>query len=364
MNILINASNLKQGGGVQVAQSIIAQLERFPQHHFVVVVSDFVKELAPHVASNITVYRYTIKKTLLSTFLGRDCFLDRLVSEKHINVVLTVFGPSRWRPHVPHLCGFARAQLVLTDSPYYKRFSFKEKVICKIWTWLFKKSSNTFYTENAYISKMLPDLLGNVQVYTVSNYYNQVFDIPSLWRKHPLPSFNGCTCLSISSFYPHKNFNILVGVAQALRTKYPDFRFRFVLTFDEGKMDIPEKLRQHFVFIGKVDVDECPDLYCQSNVMVMPTLMECFTATYPEAMRMEVPIVTTDLEFARILCEDAACYYSAMDAEACADAVYRVATDLAYTARLVAKGKQQLQKFDNYEQRADKLIGILEEMTK
>lgn len=46
MNILINASNLKQGGGIQVAQSIIAQLERFPQHHFVVVVSDFVKELA------------------------------------------------------------------------------------------------------------------------------------------------------------------------------------------------------------------------------------------------------------------------------------------------------------------------------
>ena len=94
----------------------------------------------------------------------------------------------------------------------------------------------------------------------------------------------------------------------------------------------------------------------------MPTLLECFTATYPEAMRMEVPIVTTDLEFARGLCGDAACYYSAIDAEACAEAIYKVATDKEYAAQLVANGKEQLKKYDNYEQRADKLIGILEDM--
>lgn len=38
----------------------------------------------------------------------------------------------------------------------------------------------------------------------------------------------------------------------------------------------------------------------------MPSLLECFTATYPEAMRMERPIVTTDLAFAQGLCGEAA----------------------------------------------------------
>ena len=71
-------------------------------------------------------------------------------------------------------------------------------------------------------------------------------------------------------------------------------------------------------------------------------------------------IVTTDLEFARGLCGDAACYYSAIDAEACAEAIYKVATDEEYARRLIENGKEQLTKYDNYEERAKKLVDILE----
>ena len=94
--------------------------------------------------------------------------------------------------------------------------------------------------------------------------------------------------------------------------------------------------------------------------MFMPTLLECFTATYPEAMRMEKPIVTTDLEFARGLCGEAACYYSAVDAKAAAESLYKVATDKKYAEHLVNNGKKQLLSYDNYEQRAEKLVKVLE----
>ena len=124
-----------------------------------------------------------------------------------------------------------------------------------------------------------------------------------------------------------------------------------------------DDVRDSIVYVGKTDVSECPFLYEQADIMFMPTLLECFTATYPEAMRMEVPIVTTDLEFARGLCGDAACYYSAIDPAAAAEVIYKVATDKDYAAMLTANGKEQLKKFDNYEQRAEKLINILEEIT-
>ena len=156
----------------------------------------------------------------------------------------------------------------------------------------------------------------------------------------------------------------MVPVAEYMEREYPNFNFRFVLTCDSAPFELPERLKKHFVFVGKVDVSECPNLYEQADIMFMPTLMECFTATYPEAMRMEVPIVTTDLEFARGLCGDAACYYSAIDAKAAAEAIYKVATDKEYAAKLVANGKEQLKKFDNYEQRAVKLIKIMEEIAK
>lgn len=365
MKFLINASNLAAGGGIQVTQSICGQLKQYREHHFIVVLSNFIDDSFIEFADNTEVYKYTIRNSIPTIFFGRDAFLDGLVREKNVDAVLTVFGPSRWVPRVPHLSGFARAHLVLNDSPYIKSVGLKEKLIYKIWIWSFKRSSSIYYTENPYISNMLPAILGNIKVYTVSNIYNQVFDNPSLGKcNHTLSQFGGITCLSVSTYYPHKNFEIIIGIVRCLRRKHGNFKIRFVLTFTENEMFVPEDVRDSFVFIGKVDVTECPYLYEQCDIMFMPSLLECFTATYPEAMRMERPIVTTDLEFARGLCGDAACYYSAVDAEAAAEAIYKVATDKEYSAQLVANGKKQLKKFDNYEQRADKLIKILEEIVK
>lgn len=360
---LINTSNIKNGGGLQVAQSICAQLGRYQQHHFIVVLSTYIGDVDIAGGSNCEVFHYNIKNNISTLLFGRDSFLDGLIDKYRINAVLTVFGPSRWRPRVPHLCGFARAQLLL-KNPLASKLTWKEKLLYKIWRWGFKNSGNTFYTENKYISDMLPNLLGDVKVYTVTNYYNQVFDQPEQWRREIiLPPFEGVTLLTVSSTASHKNLKIMIPVSEHLEKQYPEFKFRFVLTCQPEAMNVPEHLRQHFVFVGKVDVAECPNLYEQADIMFMTTLMECFTATYPEAMRMEVPIVTTDLEFARGLCGDAACYYSAIDANAAAEAIYKVAIDKEYAAKLVANGKEQLKKFDNYEQRAEKLIKILEDIS-
>ena len=157
----------------------------------------------------------------------------------------------------------------------------------------------------------------------------------------------------------------MIPIAEYLCQKYKEFKFRFVVTVDEIDFPpIPNTLKKYFLFIGKVRTSECPILYKKADIMFMPTLLECFSATYPEAMRMEVPIVTTDLEFAHGLCGDAACYYDALDAEAAAEAIYNVATNKEYAKQLVSNGKKQLQKFDNYEQRAEKLIHILEAIAK
>ena len=94
----------------------------------------------------------------------------------------------------------------------------------------------------------------------------------------------------------------------------------------------------------------------------MPTLIECFTATYPEAMSIKIPIVTTDLEFAYGLCGNSACYYNATDLQAAAEEMYIVATNQNYSHSLIAEGQKQLKTFDNYEQRAEKLITILKEI--
>ncbi len=371
MNFLINCSNLKAGGGLQVADSVCGQLENYSQHRFVVVLSDFLETTKKRIQNyhNVEVITYTIPNNFNTIVRGRDDVLDKLVSVKKVQAVLTVFGPSRWRPKVPHLSGFALPQLVIPESPYFLRMSnvlrLKWKLWCKIRQWSLKGSADCYWTENPYISKRFEVMMGYKTVYTISNYYNQIYDHPEKWvRSIELPKFTGVTCISISSPASHKNFGIIEDIVRYLRKTHPDFNVRFVLTYSQEQWPIAEDVRDHVIYVGKTEVAEGPYLYEQSDIMFMPTLLECFSATYPEAMRMGLPIITTDLDFAKGLCGDAACYYSAIDAEDAAKAIYKVATDKLYASELVQKGKERLEKFDNYEQRANKLIDILENIAK
>ena len=362
---LINATNLKAGGGIQVAQSICDQLRNIEGYRFIIVLSSFIDDTNIQIGENAEVYHYDIKHDFRTVVLGRDSFLDGLIEKKKVDAVLTVFGPSIWCPKVPHLCGFARAQIILKDSPYYKHRSIKERIVYKVWEWAFRRCAKNFYTENEYISHILENDWRIHKVHTVTNYYNQVYDLPELWeRTILLPEFDGITCLSVSSPTPHKNFGIIEGIIRYLRTNHPKFNIRFVLTCSEEQWPLAEDVREHVVYVGKTDVSECPYLYEQCDIMFMPSLLECFTATYPEAMRMERPIVTTDLAFAQGLCGDAAYYYSAVSPESAAEALYRVATDKQISKRLVDKGKDQLKTYDNYKERARKLVNILKEITK
>lgn len=363
MKILINCSNLIAGGSLQVADSVCMKLEEYHEHDFIVVLSSKLNRTVEYLKNNpnpnIVVYNYDMIKTLKLMICGRDNFLDQLVKDNNIDIVLTIFGPSYWIPKCKHLSGFARPHIVLNVNNYLG-LNWIKLWFYKILEFYFKRSAKYYFTENERVSLNLRSILGNVCVRTITNYYNQIYDNQKRWIKHELPEFNGVTLLTITAPYPHKNLPIILEIAKYMKGKYPDFNFRFVVTISPDKFPkIPEQLQENILLIGSVDVTECPSLYQQADIMFMPTLIECFTATYPEAMRMEVPIVTTDLEFARGLCGDAAVYYSPFSYQDAAEKIYLLANDKKLSEHLVIEGKKQLGKFDNYDRRMRKLIDYM-----
>lgn len=371
MNILINCSNLRRGGGLQVADSVCGYLSQHLENKYVVVLSSALNKTSFRLMSspNIIVERYDIKNNWKTILFGRDEVLDNMVQKYQIDSVLTIFGPPRWSPRCKHVCGFARAQLVIPDSPYYSRMSLisrvKEELKNKILGYFFIRGVDVIWTENPYISKKVRQFFTNIRVETITNYYNQVFDDYDKWNKISLPSFDGCTILSVNAHYPHKNMEIAIDTAKIMKHEHPRFKFRFVLTMSPSDFPpLSEDLQECFLFLGRVDIADVPFLYKQSNISFQPTLLECFTATYPEAMRMKIPIVTTDIEFAHGLCGDAAAYYSPLDAVDCAKVIYQVANDLSYQKELAEKGIKQLEKFDTSSARASKLIRLVENCKK
>ena len=368
MNILINASNQKGYGGGQVTDSLCRNLSSYPQHKFVVVLNPCLGYLkdAISVYDNVTVELYGLNNSLKTLCWGRDYFLDKLIVRYNIEAVLSVFGPTRWNPKVPHLAGFALSQLVIPESPFYqimtKKQALRQWVRNATWLHFFKQGTKFLYTENPFITERVKKKWPNREVITVTNYYNQLFDNPDLWKKFDLPKFDGTTILTLSRNDVHKHITILPRICNVLKTKHPYFKFRFIIPEEEVNFPIPSDLRDNFVFTVVVPIQSCPSLYSQCDIAFQPTLLECFTATYPEAMRMELPLITCNLDFARKLCGEGAVFFEWDDENQAADTIYEIATDKKLANKMISAGKKQLLHFDNYEQRTRKLIEAIERL--
>ncbi|MDE5997361.1 MAG: glycosyltransferase, partial [Muribaculaceae bacterium] len=246
-----------------------------------------------------------------------------------------------------------------------KKLSLKNKILSsfrnKMMAYDFKNKNNSLWCENEYISQLLRKKFPGKKIHTVSNNCNQVyFDKYSWDNSITLPKFDGFTFLTITANYPHKNLRISVDALEVLKEMYPDLNIRFVFTIKESDFGpIPEDLKDSFVFLGPISINQCPHLYEQADIIFQPSLLECFSATYPEAMLMKKPILTTDLGFAYSLCGEAACYYSADDPVVLTNTINKIVSNKNYREELVKKGLEQIKKFDSFEIRAKKLINII-----
>ena len=371
LRILVNATTVVIGGGVQVADSFIRELANYPEHRFLVLCSPQVTRslgdtsALPEQVRLVPFPRIGFGGTL-DRLLRRNPKLDAAVREFRADAVFTVFGPSYWRPRVPHVCGWARGYDIYTDSPFYRRipplFKLKLALLRKLHRYMFRRDADVLFVESGDARDRLHRVFPRKRIEVVGNTYHQLFDAPERQEEFGLPPFDGATLLTLSADYPHKNLRIIPEVARCLKAKHPEFRFRFAVSLTSEALGIPEgEVPEWLLPLGAVPIRKCPSLYRQSSIMFLPTLVECFTASYPEAMRMRVPIVTTDLSFAHGICGDAAEYFSPTDPAAAGEAIYRAATDAGLRERLVSAGAERLKSFDDSRTRAQKFIRLLEE---
>lgn len=368
MNILINCSNLKIGGGIQVAHSFVSQLKDFQCHNFVVVCSS---ELYEQIdincfPENVIFFEYNVAAKSVNTVFGKNAFLDKMIVDNNIQVVFSVFGPTYWLPKVKHIVGYAKPHYVYTDSPFFKTLSFMSSLklsMKKLFhMYDFKNNNQILITENEDVSKRLRVILKNKEIYTVTNYYNQVFDQEEKWDNNiSLPQFDGFSLLTVSANYPHKNLQIIPKVISYLNNEFKDFKFRFILTLNQGDLgkNLDENINEHIVYLGKINIYQCPSLYSQSDAIFLPTLLECFSATYPEAMRMQKPILTSNLNFANGLCENSAIYFDPLNPIDIGNKIYNIANNELLQKELIENGIQQLKKYDTYSTRTKKYIEII-----
>lgn len=371
MKILINCSNLVRGGGLQVAHAVINELSAFRQHHFDVVVSGPLEQFIGGTVDrpNIVFHKMALSPAGLLTRGKALKELDHLETTTRPDLVFSLFGPVYWRPRSKHLMGFAIPHYLYPESPFWKKLSvvsrIKYSLRYRYKIYHARQNADYWMVETLDARNRLAALLGKAEnnVYCVHNTYNGIFDVPEKWVERRLPpgATNEVRLLTIAANYPHKNLAVIKKVVPLLKKMKPDTKFTFVLTVDKEAFGHWNN-DGDVIFLGKVGMEECPSLYEACDLVFFPSLLEIFSAVFPEAMRMKKPILTSGLPFAREVCKNAAVYFNPLDPADIAARITGLVDNTALQQELIRNGELQLQNFGRSADRARKYIEIIEKI--
>jgi glycosyltransferase involved in cell wall biosynthesis len=374
MKIIVNTVLLSATGVTQVSVSFINECKAIPDNEYHIFLSKAVgseinKESFP---GNFKFYQFKNKPLFDIKGYQVRKRLKQLEKEIAPDCVFSVFGPSIWTPSVPHLMGYAYPYYIYRDSPYFKIIGLKLKLKIMIYSavhrYYLKKNGSAYVCETMDVSERLQLFLGKGerQIFTVTNTFNHFYDnfTPSRISILPSKESNEFRFVTLASFSLHKNLQILNAVIPLLNNKLKEVRVKFILTGDESILNsrISEKNRANIINLGRVKVNECPQIYHESDAMFLPSLMECFSASYAESMRMGKPIITSNLPFAKAVCENAALYFDPLDAEDIVDKMIVIIKDNNRRDFLIKEGYNQLKSFDTPTNRAIKYLDICQKI--
>lgn len=105
-------------------------------------------------------------------------------------------------------------------------------------------------------------------------------------------------------------------------------------------------LEDHVKLLGFVADEDVPALYRGALFFVYPSLYEGFGLPVLEALRMRVPVLTSDVASLPEIAADAVLYCDPKSVELIADGMRRLIADGALRETLVSTGERQVSRFD------------------
>lgn len=373
MRLMINTATTFKGGGIQVAKSFIEECKKYPDNDFIVVLG---LNLAPLIEQdsfpeNFKFFHIPYRPaTRVFSLKDPAEYLKIIESKTSPDIVFTTSGPAYWRPNSPHLMGFNLPHYIYQDSPYFHNIgfflTFKWKIKETFIKYFVRRDADAYVVQTEDVSLRLKDwLLTGKPIKIVSNTFGNQFNKKAFKFNKILPELekNEFRFLILSAYYGHKNFQILNEIMPLIQHK-KGFNIKFVTTLPDSIFAeiFTESARKNIINVGPVKPDDCPQLYLESHAVFAPTLLECFSATYAEAMQMEVPIITTDLGFARTICGEAALYYDSINPQDAYSKIMELVKNPSLYKELVKNAESEIGKFNSASERAAKYLEICRQM--
>jgi glycosyltransferase involved in cell wall biosynthesis len=378
MKILINAINLKIGGGLTLTLNFLEQLKNDEKYGDIQALV-----IAP---PNLGYEFYNSKRIKIQTvspfftkplirFLFDFVFFGRVIQKYAPDIVFSMGNfpiPTSCKQAVivmfPYLIYPEEGQIwrLLTFTTYLnylgKNIIFKKRL--KYAQLLFPQTLTSEQRLMHYYPKIVRttivpmafSIIGTEKV-TNSTYvpFKKITNIKYL--------------LCLTKYYPHKNLEILLSVALLIKKR--NLPYRILLTIEKNQGMGAKKLLNNIkindledilINIRPVPIDEVPNLYGQVDALLLPTLLESFSATYADAMQFKKPIFTSDRDFSRDVCEDSALYFDPLDENDILNTIQSGFNNPSFLAEKIEQGYSRSLSYPNWPQVADTYINELKNL--
>ncbi|MBK8486686.1 MAG: glycosyltransferase [Bacteroidetes bacterium] len=370
MIILVNTATTFKGGGVQVAKSLIEEFKNFAENDYHIVLGVMLSEIIEIKSLGENFHFYNIgyrPASSISTFRKAQKYLNALEQKINPDVVITTSGPAYWNSKKPHIIGYNLPHYIYFDSPFFKIISASEKLKWRfkglLINYFFKRDADVLVVQTEDIKHRLAKKWPYKKVTAVSNTYSASYDNPVIGNKKlPERKNDEFRLLTLSAWYKHKNLSIIIKLIDVMPPALLN-RIRFVVTLPPSEFDLhfPKSYQSFILNVGPVSPVDGASLYAECDAMFLPTLLECFSASYAEAMAMKKPILTSDLGFAHTVCDEAALYFDPMNPQSIINAIASLIDNTKLKNTLIANGVRRLNYFGTAKQRAEQYLSICKE---
>lgn len=347
--LLINLSNIRKGGGYQIALNLLDNLIFFKKYDCTILLSEELENQCDFHDD----FKYIIFNNN-SNFLKK--FLRKNILSIKYNLVFTLFGPDYILFSNNQIGGFAIPHIVYKDSPYFKlnKIHFKELFLLSIQRNIFKFFFKALVVETNDVKDRLSsmNIKSRKNIFVVSNTFHNIFN-----SAKAVKSYSGEGVFKFiypTSFYPHKNLEILREVDSLITNKnieiYTTLPNSIFIKLFDGCKNIKN--------FGELDPKNLLHKLSCCNGMLNISLLECFSANYIEAFKLNLVLVCSNLDFASKICKNGAIYTDPNSADDIANKLILVKSDSILRNKLISRGSYLLKSFENSFSRVDKFSKI------
>lgn len=358
-SVLIDAGNLRSGGGLQVGASFIDEVaaftateaQRWPW------LSQTLIEITPELEANLTrdVSHLNVAVT------DRSSARRLLRSEgRKFCVSFTLFGPAYGRSRADiSIVGFADS-VSLWPEFIPRHGGARARIRWQARRWLSRRlfrGADRVVVEAEHVLKDLVRLWGlrPEVIDIIPNVVNSVFAAPLATP----PSSGTPTFLYPTRLYAHKNLDVL-GEAAHLLSARTGQRVSMTLTLNDDEWGKASPLtRKYSVNRGPQKIEDLPDLYREASGTIFPSLCECFSVTPLEAIAMGSPLLASRRPFVSDVVGDAAWYFEPTDPNSVAEALQSFLAEPRLRDQRVSDGLQRSAAWPSARDRAIRYLDLI-----